>query len=84
VLVGIALAPFGLAPRFARASWGVLAACVVLGQLGRLLQLAPWAMDLSPFTHVPKLPDAEPRAGSELRRATVPARWTHFAARRAR
>src|SRR6185436_4132447 len=56
VLVGIALALFGLAPRFARVSWGVLAGCVVLGQLGRLLQLPSWAMTLSPFTHLPRLP----------------------------
>ena len=45
-----------LAPRFARASWGVLAAGVLLGQLGPLLQLPPWVMNLSPFTHVPRLP----------------------------
>jgi ABC-2 type transport system permease protein len=56
VLLGVALALFGLAPRFARASWAVLAACIVLGQLGQLLQVAPWAMKLSPFTHLPKLP----------------------------
>jgi ABC-2 type transport system permease protein len=55
VLVAIALALFGLAPRFARASWGVLAGCIVLGQLGRLLQFPSWAMNLSPFTHVPPL-----------------------------
>jgi ABC-2 type transport system permease protein len=56
VLVGITLALFGLAPRFARASWGVLAAGVVLGQLGPLLRLPSWVMNLSPFTHVPRLP----------------------------
>lgn len=54
VLVGIALAIFGVAPRFARASWGVLAGCLVLGQLGQPLQLPSWAMSLSPFTHLPK------------------------------
>jgi ABC-2 type transport system permease protein len=56
VVVGIALALFGLAPRLARASWGVLAACVLVGQLGRLLQLPAWIIDLSPFMHAPKLP----------------------------
>jgi ABC-2 type transport system permease protein len=54
VLVGIALALFGVAPRFARGSWGVLAGCVVLGQLGQPLQLPSWAMNLSPFTHLPR------------------------------
>jgi ABC-2 type transport system permease protein len=29
-------------------------ACVLLGQLGRLLRLPSWAMDLSPFTHFPQ------------------------------
>jgi ABC-2 type transport system permease protein len=56
VLVGVTLALFGLAPRFVRASWGALAAAVVLGQLGPVLRLPPWLMSLSPFTHVPRLP----------------------------
>jgi ABC-2 type transport system permease protein len=54
VLVGIALALFGAAPRFARASWGILAGCIVLGQLRQLLQFPSWAMSLSPFTHLPR------------------------------
>jgi len=54
VLVGIALALFGAAPRFARASWGALAGCIVLGQLGQPLQFPSWAMSLSPFTHLPR------------------------------
>lgn len=56
VLVGVALALFGLAPRFAPASWGVLVGCLLLGQLGRLLQLPSWVIAVSPFTHVPRLP----------------------------
>lgn len=31
----------------------------MLGQLGPLLQLPQWARDLSPFTHLPKLPGAD-------------------------
>jgi ABC-2 type transport system permease protein len=56
VIAGITLAIFGLAPRIAVAAWGVLAMFVLLGQLGPLLKLSQWAMDVSPFTHVPKLP----------------------------
>jgi ABC-2 type transport system permease protein len=61
VLAGITVALFGLAPRVAAAAWGVLGAFLLLGQLGPLLRLRQWAMDLSPFTHVPKLPGAAMR-----------------------
>jgi ABC-2 type transport system permease protein len=53
VLGGTAVALFGFAPRQARASWGLIVGCLLLGQLGRLLQLPGWLMDLSPFTHLP-------------------------------
>ncbi len=56
VLAGITLALFGLAPRLALASWGALGVCLLLGQLGPVLKLGQWAMDVSPFTHVPKVP----------------------------
>jgi polyether ionophore transport system permease protein len=56
VVGGITAALFGLAPRLAVATWGLLAVFLLLGQLGALLGLSHWAMDLSPFTHVPKLP----------------------------
>jgi ABC-2 type transport system permease protein len=56
VVTGAALLLFGLTPRFTAAAWGVLAGCLLLGQLGPVLRLPQWALDLSPFTHVPKLP----------------------------
>ncbi|REF00037.1 ABC transporter permease [Thermomonospora umbrina] len=58
VPAGIALALFGLAPRATAGVWAAVAAFLLLGQLGPLLGLDQWAMDLSPFTHVPKLPGA--------------------------
>ncbi len=61
VLAGITVALFGLVPRIAVAAWGVLGACLLLGQLGPLLELKQWVMDISPFTHVPKLPGAAMR-----------------------
>lgn len=59
VLAGIALALFGLVPRMTTAAWGVLVAWLLIGQLGPVLQLDQWVLNLSPFTHVPPLPAAE-------------------------
>lgn len=56
VLSAIAVALVGLLPRLAAASWGSLAICLVLLIFGAALQLGQWLMDISPFTHVPKLP----------------------------
>lgn len=58
VLAGIAVALFGLVPRFAAVAWGALGLFLLLGELGPLLELKQWAMDVSPYTHVPKLPGA--------------------------
>jgi ABC-2 type transport system permease protein len=58
VLIGVAVALFGLVPRAAAAAWGTLAACYLAAFLGPLLGLPDWVMDLSPFTHVPLLPAA--------------------------
>jgi ABC-2 type transport system permease protein len=58
VLVGISSAAlFGGLPRFA-ASVGsaVLAACALLEEFGRPLQVSKLVLDPSPFAHVPKVP----------------------------
>lgn len=56
VLAGIALALFGLLPHLTTGVWGVLVACLLIGQLGAVLQFDQWVLNLSPFTHVPQLP----------------------------
>ncbi|MFN8037143.1 MAG: ABC transporter permease [Acidimicrobiia bacterium] len=56
VLVGIVVLAFGLSPRFVTAGWIALGAFVFLAEIGPLLELGHWVMDLSPFTHTPKLP----------------------------
>ena len=56
VLVAITIAAFGLAPRAVVVGWAALAVFIVIGELGPLLDLGQWVMDLSPFTHAPKLP----------------------------
>jgi ABC-2 type transport system permease protein len=58
VLGGVAVALFGLLPRFAGLAWAVLVIALLLGQLGELLQLPSALMDLSPYSHVPQVPVA--------------------------
>jgi ABC-2 type transport system permease protein len=57
VLAGVAAALFGLAPRASVAGgWTALSAVFLMLFLGASLQLPQWLLDISPFTHVPKLP----------------------------
>jgi ABC-2 type transport system permease protein len=56
VLVGLAFALFGWMPRAVTVAWAALVACFVIGVFGQLLELPQWAMDLSPFQHVPAMP----------------------------
>jgi ABC-2 type transport system permease protein len=55
VLAGAAIALFGLLPRWTMAAWAALSACLLVGQVGAVLQLHQTVLDLSPFTHVPGL-----------------------------
>lgn len=60
VLGGFVLAMFGLVPRWAGpVTWCALAVALVMGQLGTLFGLPQWLLDVSPYTHVPRVP-AEP------------------------
>jgi ABC-2 type transport system permease protein len=64
VLAGVAAALFGLAPRACVAGgWIALGIAVLLLFLGALLRLSHWVQDISPFTHVPKLPGGAVQAG---------------------
>jgi ABC-2 type transport system permease protein len=56
VLAGLATALFGLAPQLTQLSWAVLVGFVLLGQFGPVFRLNQAIMDISPFTHIPKLP----------------------------
>jgi len=59
VIAALTLLLFGLLPRATQAGWGVLTLCVLLGQVGPVLHLPQTVLDLSPFTHTPKLPGGE-------------------------
>ncbi|MFI5957082.1 ABC transporter permease [Cryptosporangium sp. NPDC051539] len=59
VLAGVAVALFGLRPRWTAAAWGGLLLSVVITQFGPLLRLDSWVRDLSPFGHLPLLPAAD-------------------------
>jgi len=57
VIAGVAVAAFGLAPDAgAAASWTALGLVVAVSIFGPTLQLSHWVLDLSPFTHAPRLP----------------------------
>jgi ABC-2 type transport system permease protein len=59
VLASLVVFVFGWLPHATTWVWGVYAAFVVLVELGALWNLPSWLVDISPFTHTPKLPGAE-------------------------
>lgn len=52
---GISMAIFGLIPRLASLSWVALGLVVIIELLGEFFDISPWILNISPFTHVPKL-----------------------------
>ena len=59
-LAGFVVAAIGLVPRRSVAiSWSALGACVLIGQIGPVLELPQAVIDVSPFTHTPSLPASD-------------------------
>ena len=56
-VAAVVVMAFAFIPRSAPAvSWAVLIMCLVLSQFGELLDLPQSVINMSPFTHVPKVP----------------------------
>ncbi len=57
VIAGVAVALVGLLPGACVAgAWTVLGVVVFIDLFGEALQLSHWLLDISPFTHAPRLP----------------------------
>lgn len=57
VLAGFVTALFALLPRLAvPLSWAAYAFCLLIMQIGVLLKLPQWVMNISPFGHAPVMP----------------------------
>ncbi len=59
VFAALAMLLLGTAPRASTAVWAALVISLLIGQLGPVLELDQWVLDLSPFTHLPQLPGGE-------------------------
>ena len=55
LFTGISMLLFGLVPRLAAFSWVALVLVVIIDLLGEFFDLNQWILDISPFTHVPRL-----------------------------
>jgi ABC-2 type transport system permease protein len=66
-VAGATIVLFGAFPRAATAGgWTMVSAVVLAVFFGPLLRLPQWVLDISPFTHVPKLPGATVHAAPLL------------------
>ncbi|MFI0258590.1 ABC transporter permease [Streptomyces sp. NPDC017056] len=65
-LTGLAVLLVGALPKAAAGTWAVVGGCLGIGWLGPAARLPQWVMDLSPFSHLPKLPGGEATAAPFL------------------
>jgi ABC-2 type transport system permease protein len=65
LVAGVAVVLVGWWPAGSVAgAWTAVGAVVVINLFGAALQLSHWALDISPFTHVPRLPGATVTLGT--------------------
>jgi ABC-2 type transport system permease protein len=64
VVAAVAVALFGLLPQSCvGGGWAALALAAVLVELGPTFRLSRWVQDISPFSHLPRLPGGTVTAG---------------------
>jgi len=56
VIVGVTVALFGIAPKAVSAAWGVAGAALLIAMFGPVVNAPQAVLDVSPFSHIPKLP----------------------------
>jgi ABC-2 type transport system permease protein len=76
VLAALAVVAFGLLPRLSAVAWAPPAICLLVLLVGQTLQLDQWFLDISPFTHIPKLPGGDLSAGPLVTLTVVAAALT--------
>ncbi len=59
VVVALAVLCFAVRSQWALLGWGVVVLFATLGQIGALLRLPQWVLDLSPYSHAPRMPQAD-------------------------
>lgn len=59
VVAALAVLCFALRSRWALLGWGIVVLSATLGQVGELLGLPQWVLNLSPYDHAPRMPLAD-------------------------
>lgn len=59
ILAAVTVLLFGVLPRHTTVAWGALALCLLVSLVGQAAGLDQWVLDISPFTHLPKLPGGD-------------------------
>ncbi|MET0837504.1 MAG: ABC transporter permease [Marmoricola sp.] len=66
LVTALTVAAYAVRSRGAVLGWGFLVLFLTVGQLGELLRLPQWVIDLSPYVHVPRMPVESFTAGTSV------------------